>query len=93
MKTQTEILEELGLSKALDNRLMLAEFSHYHFDEFIKILTEKFHLLVEKARNLTEEYLTARTYAQSQGLFPPPNPRNMMRAAEEEQSRQEVLAY
>ncbi|WP_133133949.1 hypothetical protein [Legionella parisiensis] len=81
------------LSKALENRLMLVELSHYHFDEFIKILTEKFQLLIGNAKTVTEEYFAARTYAQSQSLFPPPNPRNVMRIAEEEQNRQEVLAY
>lgn len=80
------------LSKALDNRLMLAELSHYNFSEFIQILTEKFQLLVEKAKTLTEEYFSARTYAQSQSLFPPPNPRNVMKVAEEEQ-RNEVSVY
>ncbi|VEB32777.1 hypothetical protein [Legionella cherrii] len=80
------------LSKALDNRLMLAELSHYNFSEFIQILTEKFQLLVEKAKTITEEYFSARTYAQSQSLFPPPNPRNVMKVAEEEQ-RHEVLVF
>ncbi|CAM2845108.1 Uncharacterised protein [Legionella steigerwaltii] len=80
------------LSKALDNRLMSIELSHYNFSEFIQILTEKFQLLIEKAKNLTEEYFSARTYAQSQSLFPPPNSRNVMKVAEEEQ-RHEVLGY
>ncbi|MCW8470020.1 hypothetical protein OQJ19_05025 [Fluoribacter gormanii] len=81
------------LSKALDNRLMLTELSHYNFDEFIKILTEKFKLLVDTAQNITMEYFAARTYAQSQSLFPPPNPRNVMNVAEEERNRQEILVY
>ncbi|WP_131778022.1 transglutaminase domain-containing protein [Legionella bozemanae] len=81
------------LSKALENRLMFVELSHYNFDELIKILTEKFQLLVESAKTVTEEYFSARTYAQSQSLFPPPNPRNVMKIAEEEQNRQEVLVY
>ncbi|WP_238584154.1 hypothetical protein [Legionella tucsonensis] len=81
------------LSKALENRLMFVKLSHYNFDELIKILTEKFQFLVESAKTVTEEYVAARTYAQSQSLFPPPNPRNVMRIAEEEQNRQEVLVY
>ncbi|WP_454782644.1 hypothetical protein [Legionella sp. WA2022007384] len=83
----------LPLSKALDNRLMLTELSHYNFAEFIKILTEKFKLLIDTAQNITMEYFAARTYAQSQSLFPPPNPRNVMNVAEEEQHRQEILVY
>ncbi|PWY57611.1 hypothetical protein DGG96_00490 [Legionella qingyii] len=83
----TKFHGRLPLSKALDNRLMLTELSHYNFDEFIKILTEKFKLLVDKAQNITMEYFAARTYAQSQRLFPPPNPRNVMNVAEEEQHR------
>lgn len=72
---------------------MLTELSHYNFDEFIKILTEKFKLLVDTAQNITMEYFAARTYAQSQSLFPPPNPRNVMNVAEEERNRQEILVY
>ncbi|QMT59072.1 hypothetical protein [Legionella sp. PC997] len=83
----------LPLSKALDNRLILTELIHYNFDEFIKILTEKFKLLIDEAQNIATEYFEARTYAQSQSLFPPPNPRNVMNVAEEEQKRQEILVY
>ncbi|MCW8386980.1 hypothetical protein OQJ15_11745 [Fluoribacter dumoffii] len=78
------------LSKALDNRLMFVELSHYNVNEFIKILTEKFQLFAAKAKTLTEEYFSARAYAHSQSLFPPPNPRNVMKVAEEEQRRQEL---
>ncbi|KTD52849.1 AAA family ATPase [Legionella quateirensis] len=71
------------LSKALDNRLMHIELRHYKFNEINEILTKKFNLTPDDAVKLTEEYLSARNFAREQGLFPPPNPRNIINKAED----------
>ncbi|MBL7481355.1 hypothetical protein [Legionella bononiensis] len=71
------------LSNALDNRLMHIELRHYKFNEFKEILTKKFNLTPDDAVKLTEEYLSARNFAREQGLFPPPNPRNIINKAED----------
>jgi hypothetical protein len=74
------------LSEALDNRLMLMELAHYVLEELQKILTDKFQMPPQEAREMSQEYLAARDYAQAQSLFPPPNPRNLMSKAEELQA-------
>jgi hypothetical protein len=75
------------LSKALDNRLMHLQLKHYKMNEFKDILTKKFNLSPEDAEQLTTEYMSARKHAKQQGLFPPPNPRNILKNAEEEQTK------
>jgi MoxR-like ATPase len=79
------------LSMALDNRLMFLALNHYSLNELIEILIEKFQFPQEDAKALTQEYMSARDYALAQGLFPPPNPRNLMKKSEEIQSNKEVL--
>ena len=64
-----------------------SNFKAWHL--FKKILIDKFELTVEEAQKMTQEYLDALYYAKSQGLFPPPNPRNLINKAEEEQSKDE----
>ncbi len=71
------------LSDALDNRLILMELVHYSINELQHILVERFHLAPSEALTLSLEYTSARDYAEQLGLFPPPNPRNLINTVEE----------
>ncbi len=86
-----KFLDRKPLSQALDNRLLSLELKHYSLEELQKILTDKFHMPSQEALKMSQEYLAARDYAQAQSLFPPPNPRNLMRKVEEEQSMASLI--
>lgn len=75
--------DRLPLSDALDNRLILMELVHYSEKELQKILIERFHLTLSEASILISEYMSARNYAEQLGLFPPPNPRNLINTVDE----------
>ncbi len=72
------------LSKAFANRLISLTLKQYEPKELEKILEEKFNLSKDTAVQLITEYHTARDYAQTQGLFPPPNLRKLFKEADEQ---------
>ncbi|CEG55765.1 hypothetical protein [Legionella fallonii] len=86
-----KFMDRTPLSDALDNRLILQELVHYSVQELQQILVERFHLEPSEALVLSEEYTSARDYAEQLGLFPAPNPRNLINTVEGELNRKGSL--
>lgn len=80
-----------SLSRPLDNRLMFVEMSDYKPDELAEILTRKYNLSRRDAVDMIEQYHQAKNYAKSQGFFPVPNSRDLMKHAGKRQAPEALL--